>query len=40
MEQTPRHSPDFAPNDFWLFPQMKPALKGRIFQDTEDIEKM
>jgi hypothetical protein len=34
----PLHSPDLAPNDFWLFPKMKSALKGRRFQDTEDIQ--
>jgi hypothetical protein len=28
-----------TPNDFWLFPKIKSALKGRIFQDTEDIKK-
>jgi hypothetical protein len=31
--------PDFVPNDFWLFPQIKSALKGRRFHDIEDIEK-
>jgi hypothetical protein len=30
-------SPDLAPNNFWLFPNIKFALKGRRFQDTEDI---
>jgi hypothetical protein len=30
-------SPDFALNYFWLFP--KSVLKGRRFQDTEDIQK-
>jgi hypothetical protein len=24
-------------NDFWLFPKIKSALKGRRFQDIEDI---
>jgi hypothetical protein len=24
----PPYSPDFVPNDFWLFPKIKPALKG------------
>jgi hypothetical protein len=32
-------SPDFAAHDFWLFPKIKSALKGRIFQDTGDIQK-
>jgi hypothetical protein len=34
MEKTPTLS-----HDFWLFPKIKPALKGRRFQDTEDIQK-
>jgi transposase len=38
MEQPP-FSPDLAPNDLWLFPKIKSALKGRIFQNTEDIKK-
>jgi hypothetical protein len=32
-------SPYLAPNDFWLFSKIKSSLKGRIFQDTEDIKK-
>jgi hypothetical protein len=36
MEHT-SYSLDLAPNDFCLFPKIKSALKGRIFQDTEDI---
>jgi transposase len=39
MEHSPC-SPDLAPNGFWLFPKIKSALKGRRFQDTEDIQKM
>jgi hypothetical protein len=35
----PTYSPDSDPNDFWLFPKIKSALKGRRFQDTEDIQK-
>jgi hypothetical protein len=31
---------DLAPNDFRLFPETKSALKGRRFQDIEDIQKM
>jgi histone-lysine N-methyltransferase SETMAR len=38
MEHPP-YAPDLAPNDFWLFPKIKSALKGRIFQDAEDIER-
>jgi len=34
-------SPDLAPHDFWLFPaEIKSFLKGRRFQDIEDIKKM
>jgi histone-lysine N-methyltransferase SETMAR len=33
------YSPDLAPNDFWLFPKIKPALKGRRFQDGRRHEK-
>jgi hypothetical protein len=29
----PFHSPYYAPNDFWLFTEIKSALEGRIFQD-------
>jgi len=32
--------PVLVPNDYWLFLEMKSALKGRIFQDIEDIKKM
>jgi hypothetical protein len=35
----PPHSHHLAPNDLWLFPKIKSALKGRRFQDTEDIQK-
>jgi histone-lysine N-methyltransferase SETMAR len=35
--QHPSCSPDLAPNDFWLFPKIKFAVKGRRIQDTEDI---
>jgi hypothetical protein len=28
-----------SPNDFWLFPKIKPALKGPRFQDIWDIKK-
>jgi hypothetical protein len=37
------HSPyslDLVPNDFWLFPKIYSALKGRKFPDTENIRKM
>jgi hypothetical protein len=29
--------PDLALNDFWLFTKIKSALKGRRYQDMEDI---
>jgi hypothetical protein len=38
-EHTP-YSSGLALNDFWLFPKIKSALKGRKFQNTEDIQKM
>jgi len=38
MEHPP-HSPDLVPNDLWLFPKIKSALKGWRFQDVEDIQK-
>jgi hypothetical protein len=35
----PLYSPDLALNDLWLFPKIKSVLKGRRFQDSEDIKK-
>ncbi|UYV64507.1 hypothetical protein LAZ67_3001027 [Cordylochernes scorpioides] len=35
--QQPPYSPDLAPNDFFLFPKLKMALKGRIFDTRESI---
>jgi hypothetical protein len=35
----PPYSPALSQKDFWLFPKIKSALKGRKFQDTEDIQK-
>jgi hypothetical protein len=37
--ENPLCSPDLAPNDFWLFPEIKSALKGWRFQDMEHIQK-
>jgi len=34
----PPYSPDLAPADFFLFPQLKSSLKGRRFQPIEEIE--
>jgi hypothetical protein len=36
----PSYSLDLALDDFWIFPKLKSALKGRRFQDIEDIQKM
>jgi hypothetical protein len=38
MEHPP-YSSDFAPNDCWLFIEIKSTLKGRRFEDTEDFQK-
>jgi histone-lysine N-methyltransferase SETMAR len=37
--QQPPYSPDMAPCDFWLFPQLKTALKGNRFDDIDKIKK-
>ena len=34
----PPYSPDLAPADFFLFPQLKSSLKGRRFQTVEERE--
>ena len=33
----PAYSPDLAPSDFFLFPKIKKILKGRHFDDNDDI---
>ena len=33
----PAYSPDLAPNDFFLLLKVKEILKGRYFDDTDDI---
>jgi len=33
----PVYSPDLAPSDFYLFPKIKEILKGRHFDDIDDI---
>ena len=33
----PAYSPDLVPNDFFLFPKIKKILKGRHFDDIDDI---
>ena len=34
----PPYSPDLAPSDFFLFPNLKSALKGRRFADNEEVK--
>jgi hypothetical protein len=34
----PPYSPDLAPCDFFLYPNMKLKLKGRRFETTEEIQ--
>jgi hypothetical protein len=34
----PPYSPDLAPADFWLFPELKSVLEAKRFSDVEDIE--
>ena len=34
----PTYSMDLAPNDFFLFPKIKEILKGRHFDDIDDIK--
>lgn len=33
----PAYSPDLAPSDFYLFPLLKESLRGRKFEDNEDV---
>jgi hypothetical protein len=37
-DKQPTDSPDLAPAYFFLFPTVKTALKGKMFQDVEDIK--
>jgi hypothetical protein len=34
----PPYSPDLAPCDFFLFPQLKKTMKGCQFDDAEEIQ--
>ena len=34
----PPYSPDLAPSDFWLFPQLKSKLWGMLFRCQEELE--
>jgi hypothetical protein len=36
--QQPCYSPDIAPYDFWLFPKLKMALKGKRFDNIGTIK--
>ena len=31
------YSPDLAPSDFFLFPRMKSPMRGRRFQDDDEV---
>jgi transposase len=35
--ENPPYSPDLAPSDFFLFPKIKDILKGRHFDDIDEI---
>lgn len=37
--QHPPYSPDLSPCDFWLFPKLKMAMKGKRFDTISDIQK-
>ena len=37
MLEYPAYLPNLAPNDFFLFPKIKEMLKGRHFDDIDDI---
>jgi hypothetical protein len=39
MDHLP-YSPELAPADFWLFPEVKSVLKGKHFSDVEDINRL
>ena len=34
----PSYSPDLSPCDYFLFPKLKLPLKGRLFEDVQDIQ--
>ena len=34
----PSYSPDLAPCDFWMFPRQKEKLRGRRFEDGEEMK--
>jgi len=35
----PPYSPDLSPCDYFLFPKLKLPLKGRLFEDVQDIKR-
>ena len=35
----PPYSPDLAPADFALFPRLKKFLRGRVFENRENLER-
>ena len=34
----PPYSPDLSPCDYFVFPKLKLPLKGRLFEDVQDIQ--
>ena len=38
MVPHPPYSPDLAPSDFWLFPNLKETLKGQHFLSDDEVE--
>lgn len=34
----PPYSPDLAPSDYYMFPNLKKQLKGHHFEDIEDVK--
>ena len=34
----PPYSPDMSPCDFWMFPRLKEKLRGRRFEDVEEMK--
>jgi transposase len=38
MLHHPPYSPDLSPCDYFLFPKLKLSLKGRLFEDVQDIQ--
>jgi hypothetical protein len=37
VSEHPAYSPDLAPNDYFLFLNIKEILKGRLFNDNDNI---